>query len=226
MLKKIAYTAVLFSSLGLSASAQEVAAVNYSTSKAFLKPVSGQFTVELPASYTGGGITHFKLNQLRGRYFLDPSTALRSSFTLDLNKYRYGGISRSITNLIVAPGVEKHFKGSKRFSPYLGAELRLSKQFSSFESDEVKITGAASTFTSSTDRNDIGVGVGLFAGVDYYITKRFYVGAELGYSIDYLMYGDIKVKPANEPSYVIDPKETAPKDSHSVNAILKVGFKF
>ena len=81
------------------------------------KPIAGEKTFELfinPFSPTP-----IKFNDVRLRKFVTDNKAYRLGGT-------FGFISESPNfnlNLSLASGIEKHFKGTKRLSPYIGGEL-------------------------------------------------------------------------------------------------------
>jgi outer membrane protein W len=215
MLKKFFFAAAFSVVAGFSASAQEV------TATGGIKPAAGEITGEVQLSLTDGSTVG--LNQLRGRYFLSPSTAFRASFTLDAYSDTDDDETRSSTLVVLAPGIEKHFAGTERLSPYVGAELRLSKQFASYEDDNVEIEGGWGT---SNNRNYFGLGLGIVAGADYYFAKHVYLGVEFGYGLTYRTYGEVEVNPKNGNSYTIDNDRSTLSLGSSVNGALRLGFVF
>jgi hypothetical protein len=98
-------------------------------------------------------------------------------------------------NFAIRPGYEKHFAGTDRLSPYVGAELLFSMQSSSYEeeyrsgnTDDVAgattsniLANAKNWQTWSLTRNDGSTSFGLnaVAGVDFYFADNFYMGAEI-----------------------------------------------
>jgi opacity protein-like surface antigen len=84
------------------------------------------------------------------------------------------------------PGYEKHFAGTDRLSPYVGAELlfTLSRETSieeawstnSFTDPDARVLWETTTKDGSTT-----FGVNLVAGTDFYFADNIYLGAELGF---------------------------------------------
>lgn len=97
----------------------------------------------------------------------------------------------------IRPGFEKHFLGTPRLSPYLGAELILGFGGNSTTTEVLRPgteTGERiETKTTNQRPEDFGgqylsgftVGLAGFAGFDYYIAPHLYLGAEISYAIAY-----------------------------------------
>lgn len=131
----------------------------------------------------------------------------------------------------IRPGFEKHFAGTDRLSPYLGAEI----VFSSSKTKISRDTIVASNFTGTvydTSSVDLSVsapwttqtlgtsygsktfGVNLIAGMDYYFTKNLSLGAEFG-------FGFYSTKYTDYTSEYLKETVTAPivgPDSHGVSS--------
>jgi hypothetical protein len=229
MLKKFIFAAAftLVTGFAASAFAQDVTVTSASTSGGGIKPTTGEVTGEVQLSVADGST--ISLNQLRGRYFLNPTTALRASFALNSSTDTNDDETRSTTLVSLSPGIEKHFAGTDRLSPYVGAELRLSKYFASYESDFVEVDGAWGWNDNGgfvNGRNYFGLGLGVVAGADYYFAKHVYLGVEFGYGLSYNTYGDVEVNPSNSNSYTIDHDQSSWNLGSSVNGGLRLGFVF
>lgn len=171
------------------------------------KPVEGKRTAEVnlyfqtgtsPVSY-GLPSNGFAPAELRFRYFADSHTALRMRFGLaaGLSKYAVsnGTNTAEVTQktglgFAISPGIEKHFEGTKRLSPYAGAQLGI--MFGGGSSINVTNSGVENPSIGTIIQNDkyykkngstLGVNFGLLIGTDYYITDGIYLGAELGLNI-------------------------------------------
>ncbi|WP_205500270.1 outer membrane beta-barrel protein [Rufibacter psychrotolerans] len=218
MLKKIFTAAALSLTLGFAASAQEVGGI---------KPAAGEVTGEVQLNLTDGNTVGLGLNQLRGRYFLSPTTAVRASVILDIeNQTGDDDFSRTSTLVVLSPGIEKHFAGTDRLSPYVGAELTLSKLFASEEGDDYEIEGAWSNGSGFSNRNYFGFGLGAVAGADYYFARHVYLGVEFGFGLQYTTEGDVKVNPEGRPSTTIDGEGGSLRLRPTVNSGLRLGFVF
>lgn len=134
---------------------------------------------------------------LRGRYFINDQLAGRATLGLNFNSNGNFGISGangtlngtlSSSTFGIALGIEKHFTGTKRLSPYVGGDLL----FSTFsENWEINNNPAApgTPVVAPTDRvsskNIFGnsrtsFGIQGVIGADYYVAERVFLGVEFG----------------------------------------------
>lgn len=188
------------------------------------KPVAGDKTIEVGSSlffshdyYTG--IT------LQFRKFTSNTHAFRISTGAHINNTDDGkGASSTFGVLTISPGLERHFTGTSRLSPFIGAELPLSVSYGSYEDDTQKVKGGGS---NGYGRSYKGVGLVAVAGVDFYIVKNFYVGLEFGAGINYVHFNDTEID-YKEPSMPDKTIEGGRSISFSTisNSGLRVGFVF
>jgi hypothetical protein len=173
------------------------------------KPAAGDKTAEFnlsfqtgtaPVSYGLGSTALPGTPELRLRYFMADDMAIR---------VRFGAGSSSTTTkfsdnapspatqiesevktstgfgIALTPGIEKHFAGSDKLSPFVGAELPIG--FGSGATTEVSNSSSATgTPISNGDsyKNEAGsqfnVGLRIVMGADYYIADGLYLGIEGG----------------------------------------------
>lgn len=161
------------------------------------KPASGDVTAEF--GLTGGlastgvsfsGTTNVVAGttdyMLRGRYFNDASSAYRvSAYVHSINSSvkvtDSKSASTSNTALKLGFGLEKHFKGTKRLSPYIGGDFLVGVGLQSTNNE------AADTKTSGP--TSFGVGVRGVLGADYYFVQNVYLGVEAGLGVMYNSLG-------------------------------------
>jgi hypothetical protein len=185
--------------LGLAAQAQD------------FKPVKGDVTTEF--GLTGGiNNTNFNLNDgaglLRFRYFQKENLAFRLGFNVGSNNVtnnaygivgspnenKEGSAKRNTTEFLINLGVEKHFTGTERLSPYVGADIL-------FGAGTTKTTyeNAAGAFNTPVYADGVSsetkgpgytsIGLRGVVGADYYIAKRLYLGVEAGFGFEYAKDG-------------------------------------
>lgn len=136
-----------------------------------IKPRKKNITTEFALSPKGSdALLNLQGGALRGRYFLKDQLALRASLGLGYEYSDKNSTESSKTSLALGVGIEKHFKGTRRLSPYIGAELQFQ-----VTQEEMKLPQ-----TATQESNDYGPGLNLFFGADYYILPHIYVGAEAG----------------------------------------------
>ncbi|MFN7313489.1 MAG: hypothetical protein ACK5UI_08405 [Bacteroidota bacterium] len=172
------------------------------------KPAAGDKTAEV--NFTGFGLNSFNygagtgnlaIPELRFRYFMSDKMAIRARVglgsTSETVKEKTGGASpidleaksSQGFGLTLSPGVEFHFEGTSKLSPYYGAQLGIGFQ-----------TGGSLTVTNATGwtrgggftgiakddklertgQSTFGLNLGVFMGADYYITDAVFVGGEFG----------------------------------------------
>ncbi|PZR41394.1 MAG: hypothetical protein DI538_01300 [Azospira oryzae] len=192
------------------------------------KAVKGNVTTELNVNLFQGDLKlNNALQQIKVRYFIKEGLALRIGFNFTSSKdnsdvsnpygnspYTYTNTSKTST-VSLNGGIEKHFKGTKRLSPYVGAELSLANKSSSQETSTgnstLKVKGAWQTYTYNgngltatySERAYFKFGVNLVCGFDYYFAKNFYAGYEFLFQFNTTNYKDIDVTStptANQPS--------------------------
>lgn len=140
------------------------------------------------------------------------------------------------------PGIEKHFAGTDRLSPYVGAELDFAKKFST-KKEESQYNGkngdAPAVYEKTTKGKDgfLRVGANLVFGFDYFFAKKLYLGAEFGFGASYNKKSTIKVtdKKAeqiasdNNITYkeILDEKQGGSFNvGPNVNSAIRIGFLF
>lgn len=96
------------------------------------------------------------------------------------------------------PGTEFHFSGTDRLSPYVGGELILAFGSNKYTMESLDASDAivesyvkngSSDFTGNSlpwmYLNGFSVGIGGFAGFDFYVAKQLYLGLEINYAFVY-----------------------------------------
>lgn len=210
-----------------------ISATGFSQEDSF-KPSAGMSSLEVtfdPSSIfnaTNGGPTFalpsiYNLNQgLKYRNWMSSNVATRGTFLLGFRNISQATVLQNSAGenvdandtyfewaVQIKPGIERHFAGTKRLSPYMGAELILgygSNKYTSESlnaSDEVVesyVKNGNQDFTGNqlpwTYVNGFTAGLGLLAGFDYYVAKDLYLGLELGYSFAYNKRATVKTQVA------------------------------
>ncbi|WP_276497672.1 hypothetical protein [Pontibacter litorisediminis] len=245
-----ACTVAAFTSYGQTSQPDSVA-------EATLKPQAKQLATELNVNPFNGTISlNNSLNQLKFRYFAKPDLALRLGFNgskdsrLNESSNPYGTNSynskdeRSSTTIGVNIGIEKHFKGTRRLSPYLGADLILEKKTSEQEitSDNTTttITGAwrESSYSNGypphiyytyTQQGYSRYGLNVVTGFDFYMAKNLFFGYEVSFGFSKKSMEDIEVKQSdssNSPSNTADVTNTSFTFGPSLMNGVRIGYVF
>jgi hypothetical protein len=142
------------------------------------------------------------LGQIKGRYYLSDDMALRLGADINYYNYSYDNNNLVMPTIVetkafeisVNPGIEKHFSGTERLSPYIGAELTLQYRGTSATVDEGgSITEYKGSEINGGNRGYMGAGLNGLAGFDYYLAKHFFVGYELGLGLVFRDQKDLEI---------------------------------
>lgn len=210
------------------------------------KPYKGDVTTEFGLS---GGLwdSNFELNEnngaaglLRFRYFAKDNMAFRFGLNVSSAKETenvYGGVDdenkgtykSSATALLVNLGVEKHFAGTERLSPYIGGDLLFNTGNQKTVWDNATSNGSSYDEDNNGSRKGPGtIGVGLrgVVGADYYFAKRVYLGAEAGLGFLYSKAGKTTIKENDDPTVTLKSAGSEFELSPSVITGVRIGFVF
>jgi len=149
------------------------------------KQESGNVSIEMELAPLGS--EPLKINSLRVRYF---SSDL---FSFRLGTFVGGSRNPSINtqgeieltsvnssfDLILRPGVEKHFSGTEKLSPYVGSEMYIGLGYTNQNSES--LWGANEVMVTKTKTRTGSLGINLLTGADFYFTPKVYIGVEMGF---------------------------------------------
>lgn len=161
-------------------------------------------TIETTLNFqTGNAPIGITISEIRMRYFLKKNIALRTrlAFNFDQNTdYSYSPlnptnppitINQQSTDFKLILGIEKHFAGTEKLSPYMGAEggIGLSTMSKDGTNTLDGISYTENGQMSFVNSGGLSVYGGLVFGADYYFLPSLYLGAEIGYGFGYQDYG-------------------------------------
>ena len=163
------------------------------------KQEQGDALVELEFSPLGA--SPLKITNLKARYFKSDDLALRiglflggSSTPTYSEPYSIELTSKTSNfNFNFRPGIEKHFEGTDKLSPYIGGEMSfaINRDVSSTQShwalDTLEIQTQKNTASKST------IGLNVFTGADIYLTDKIFLGVEIGFGFQYEGRGSTSV---------------------------------
>jgi hypothetical protein len=184
-----------------------------------IKPVKGDWAVEMASSLNFRDGSVFTLNggpvekliqsisdsgsttsypTIKARRFIKSNVAERFLLNISMNNSAYGKTTNSEMGVSIGYGREKHFKGTRKLSTYIGWDLSV---------------GVGALKQGKDNLAGIVGKINLLSGADYYIAPKLYVGAELGLA----MYGY---------SYGSNPTISLLEVGISANPQLRIGYRF
>lgn len=208
--------------LALGANAQKVT-----------KPSDGTFGLELQMNPFDQNGKTFSLDGLKMRYFFNSENALRAKIGFDVTKNKQSSgsndayDSKTSGSFKFDVGYERHFDLGERFDAYVGGEVGVVRGFAktkSFVDDDNW------TKTKNADGANVGFHVAALTGVDFYVYKSLYIGAELSLGVE------SRVGKRSETTTKVGGQETTTKGpdvkgrtttaGFDVQPVLRLGWNF
>lgn len=209
------------------------------TASAQYKPAAGERTLEVNFAPLGG--TPVSIAGIKYRKFSSETKAFRLALflghasTTTITQDEDNFLSQvelkdkeSETTISIQPGIEKHFAGNERLSPYIGAVLNIGYGMTNKREEQQEpnnTVGAKITKGGSLD-----LGLNAVAGFDYYVAKKLYLGTEIGFGV--AMSSDMTnkvtwdgVAGAQEGESNVDNQSTF-NVGPNVNGQLRLGWVF
>ncbi|MCJ8208223.1 hypothetical protein MUY27_00795 [Mucilaginibacter sp. RS28] len=188
------------------------------TEQEALKPQEKRISTELNVNPFNGQVNlNNSLNQIKLRYFVKNDVALRFGFNVNRkdtvasvnNPYGPNGYfsrdDRKSTQFALNAGIEKHFTGTRRLSPYIGLDLTYSSRSASQQTDNnsssttVKNGWYVSTVSGNVVYSAVQqaaytrYGASVFTGFDFYIAKHFFFGYELNFTLSKTDWKNVEI---------------------------------
>jgi hypothetical protein len=207
------------------------------------KPTEGSQNLEFQFAPLGG--SPINISGIRYRKFSSTQDAFRVNAFLgvtrkseitqekgDNNRKRLVDRESSVT-FNIRPGIEKHFEGTDRLSPYYGGELDLGYT-RTVESSMEQIEGSSNVVKrrriNGKPEASWQFGINALAGFDYYIAKHLYLGAELGFGIMLVNPLATRIKSNADGFKEPDPsklgKSPELRFGPNVNSAIRLGYMF
>jgi hypothetical protein len=152
------------------------------------KPEKGTVTSELGLSLSSGysSINTFGIN---GRYFVKSDLALvlgiGASYSNDVNNFAEntdgtgdeGSFTTKSRYTELALGIQQHFTGTDRLSPFFGVDVALGSESNIQKGDNANQSGYIKNYSYDKEYKTAQLGLRLNLGFDYWITEGIYMGA-------------------------------------------------
>jgi len=218
-----------------------------------LKATYDELTLELNINPFNGELSlNNVLNQIKLRYFISNDLAIRVGFNINSTKIDitttnpYGTNPYTLeenkkTSLLgLNAGIEKHFLGTRRLSPYVGVELAIANKSSSHiindGSTETTIEGAWRTVSLVNNSFVYGYeekayfqyGVNLIGGFDFYVAKHFFLGYEIAFEFFNKEYKGVDITTVGTPFPQDNPDSKETEFSLGPNLLngIRIGYVF
>ncbi len=187
------------------------------------KPTTGNRTLEVNFAPLGGspitigGIKYRKFTADNKAWRVGVFVGHNSSSTVTQDENSQANLvelkdRERETSISLQPGIEKHFAGTERLSPYIGAVLNIGYGMT-WEKDEAQFNTSNVGYTL-TKGGSLDLGINAVTGFDYYVDKHLYLGTEIGFGFG--MHKDLQKK-TETVSYDAAGAETTTSGESNVN---------
>jgi len=150
---------------------------------------------------------------INGTYFLTDKDAIRVGLDFGTDSGKENDVKSSDFNFGFSVGYENHFKTYERVDLYAGGQAGFGTRTVKY--DGHKQEGGYTQF-----------GVGVFTGINFYIYKKLFVGAEIGLNYNHYNYNKYDVQDYDGSWVKVDPKTSNNSIKIEANPALKLGWTF
>ena len=162
---------------------------------------SGNLLIEITSSpfgrddaYSSNALLNF--GQFRARYALTEQLVPRLGLWFYVDDNQSGistpDVTETITEFMVAPGIEYHFINENGFTSYAAFDVLVSRRTMEMQAtNDFDVAGVIDNVSPASwgenrafdfdERGFFGIGAQIAAGADYHFSSRFYIGAEIGF---------------------------------------------
>lgn len=176
------------------------------------KQTGGEKNLEVQFAPLGGNPV--SISGIRLRLFNSEASAIRIGFNIggtssseitqeadnDTDALELSSTDKTF-NFSIRPGYEKHFAGTDRLSPYVGAELLIgiARTTEIVEDQYADNGGDQQMLTTTTKGGTTTFGINAVAGTDFYFADNIYLGAEIGFGFSRSKDGESETTYENAP---------------------------
>ena len=219
----------------------------------YLKALKGNFTMDI-------GIENSRFNFQYGttklRYFISNHFAARFGVNVGSNSSTTevsenpdgtgakGSLEYKYSSFNILTGIEYHFKGTKRLSPYVGFVMGYANTTSSTKGSEVSISSPNNYLKGSTFEaintsayrsggpiypiGSTGISGAIIAGADYYWADGFYFGFDAGFQANSntSKEGKLTTSYQNKTETFVTSKNSSNSFNMDYLGNMKLGFRF
>lgn len=159
-------------------------------------PEKGDFSLELQFNPFSNDFETFKIDQIKGRYFFTDKDAIRFGIgfgvhskknTPNPDEYSDNWTKERTGNFSINLGYERSLLTYKRVNLYAGAGLAF-ELVSTCNTEQWITDGITYKRSTYNTGSYTQFGVDVFTGIDFYVYKGLFLGAELGINIGFKNY--------------------------------------
>ncbi len=198
------------------------------------KQTGGEQNLEFQFAPLGG--SPIGISGIKYRKFTDANTAWRAEVFLGFGSTTDVTLANNAENtelrdrnsnfdISIAGGIEKHWTGTDRLSPYYGGVVSLG--FGNTNSRSEFLGTGTDVEENTTKNGSLTVGLNALAGMDFYFADNIYLGAELGFGLAFTTMFDTVSESTVEG---VDAVETPNGGSFNIgpNVLprIRLGFLF
>ncbi|PCJ64973.1 MAG: hypothetical protein COA58_11930 [Bacteroidetes bacterium] len=201
------------------------------------KPSDGNLVTEANFNLSNFN-NNFTLPSLRFRYFTSSDMAFRVDLGVNGNSTTNnfienadgtGGTGDNVvknSSVNIGIGVEKHFGGNNRFSPFVGAQVNYGMGSSTSESSNSNGSSYIMDYSVKSEAKNSGFGVMAIAGADYWIGNSFYVGTEInfGFRANTQKEGTNEVTISGTTTKTVNPERKSSGFGQGITPAFRIGF--
>lgn len=206
------------------------------------KATSGDKTIEVNFTPLGG--SPISINELKFRSFVDATTAFRLgvsvAFSSKSEDPTYAGPDadgdgigdfeeidkNSSFGLTLKPGIEKHFGGTDRLSPYMGGYATIG-YYTNTSKDQSYAATPEGVYELKTTSGSLDLGLNAVLGADWYFSPKIFLGTEVGFG---LLYTNLMKQKSSSDFPNSKDVETERGSNFQIgpnfNAAIRLGFAF
>ena len=153
-------------------------------------PEANEFSLEVEFNPFSNNFSTFKLDQVKARYFFTDKDALRVGLGFGINSKKdtpnpdndsEAWVKESGSNFSLDLGYERNFYNYKRINLYAGAGLGFTWQQDVATTQRLVNNNTYGKTASYT--GDLGFFANAFTGIDFFVYKGLFIGAELNLKI-------------------------------------------
>lgn len=196
-----------------------IAVLGFTTANAQYVAEKGdiQTSIEFRPFNNGGNEMFANGIGVNGTYFFTDKDAVRVGLDFSSDSGKYGDVKNSDFTFGFTVGYENHFKTYDRVDLFAGIEAGFGTR--TIKYDGKKVNGGYTQF-----------GVDVFTGINFYVYKKLFIGAELGLGYNHYNYNKYQVYDDGSEYQVLE-EEYDPKSSNNTikfftNPALKIGWTF